>query len=296
MAGHEGELRRGPARWAIGLLGVLIAATFGAGMAALAVRAGGEEGPGSPQAALRGYYAALRAGDCERAASFVDPEFQSPQELCEEFERTRQLSGELRRIVEADIRGDRATLIAERSVAGLADRRIVTVNRADGGWRLAGGSSCFPVEHPEDLGGAHLEEGEEFDGYSSSPPTSGPHAPEAAQVGVSYRDPQPLAPIVHAMEHGTVVFWVGDVPPAFRARIETVVRTAALRGYEAVIVAPLPDLDVPLAMTAWGSLRRCIGIDPLEMTAFLDDFYGSGLEGALACQGRASDLPACLGV
>ena len=42
-----------------------------------------------------------------------------------------------------------------------------------------------------------------------------------------------------------------------------------------------------------GVLQTCSDIDPTAIQAFIDGYYGSGLEGILACLGGAAELPGC---
>ena len=287
------EPARRPPTLAVALLAAAIVAVLGGGTAALLTHEPAPvTGGRTPEIALRGYYEGLAAGDCPRAARFVDPGFLSAEELCRRFEQTVAASGSLVRIVERHVGDETATLIAERDVGGLRDRRIVRLRRTGDRWRLAGGSSCYPPRHPTDLGTTHLEEGSDFDDYSSTPPTSGPHDPVPTDPGV-YRSPRPLPKVVHSMEHGAVVFWLGDAPDAMLGELGAALGDLVGEGYGAVIVTPLPELDVPFAMTAWGTLQRCLGVSVGEVRAFVETYYGSGGEGELACGGPASDLPPC---
>lgn len=251
-------------------------------------------GAPTPEAALRAYYDALEAGRCRRAARYVDPAFLTEQQLCARFEETVAVSGTLVRVTDQEVGDETATLIAERDLGELTDHRIVRAVRTGDLWRLAGGSSCFPVLRPTDLGTAHLEEGQAFDDYSSIPPTSGPHSPVPTTVGAVYEDPQPLPEVVHAMEHGAVVVWVGPgAPDPMRAGLLQTVEALVEEGYLALIVTPMPELEEPFAMTAWGSLQRCLGLTPAEVHAFVAAHYASGGEGRLACAGRAAGVPRC---
>lgn len=250
-------------------------------------------GASTPQGAVRAYYRALEAGDCRRAGRFVHPEFLEADRLCERFRETRNLSGRLLEVLSTQVTGETARVVIQREIQGVRDRRFVRARLAGGLWTLAGGSSCHPVQHPTDLGALHLEPGQEFDSYSSFPPTSGPHDPTPAEVGAIYESPQPLPPLVHSMEHGAVIFWVGSAPPGMREQLLGVVQGLFQAGYEAMVVTPLPVLQVPFAVTAWGTLQRCLGVSPSEVRAFVETYYGSGGEGRLACRGRAAGLPPC---
>jgi len=285
----EQRERAGRTPFALGAGIVLLVAL---GLVRLATH-GPPSGAPTPEGALRSYYRALEAGDCERAARFVHPEFLEAGELCERFRETRALSGMLLRVISTEVADDAARMVIRRGFRGVQDRRIVRALREGDLWLLAGGSSCHREQRPTDLGALHLEPGQDFDDYSSFPPTSGPHDPTPAQAGAIYEEPQPLPPLVHSMEHGAVVFWVGSASQGVREQLLAVVQGLFQEGFEGLVVTPLPVLQVPFAMTAWGSLQRCLGVSPAEIRAFVGRRYGSGGEGALACRGRAAGLPPC---
>ncbi|MFQ6019567.1 MAG: DUF3105 domain-containing protein, partial [Dehalococcoidia bacterium] len=66
--------------------------------------------------------------------------------------------------------------------------------------------SPYPVQVFEDQGREHLMPGQTYDRYNSNPPTSGPHAPRPADLGV-HTTPVPKEALVHNMEHASVVVW-----------------------------------------------------------------------------------------
>lgn len=276
-------------------LGVVIAATLTAGIVRVVTfEPVPVTGAPTPEGALRAYYKALEAGDCRRAARFVHPEFLTEERLCDRFTDTVAASGSLVGVTDSEVGEESATMIAQRDLGDHVDRRVVRAVRTDDLWRLAGGSSCFPVLHPTDLGTAHLEEGQPFEDYSSIPPTSGPHSPVSTRAGAVYEEPRPLPEVVHAMEHGAVVLWVApEAPEPMREGLLRTVGTLFEEGYQALIVTPLPGLEEPFAMTAWGSLQRCLGVAPAEIHAFAEAYYASGGEGSLACAGRAAQVPPC---
>lgn len=287
--------RGGPSTPALAALAVAIAVTFGAGvLRALTHDPVPATGAPTPEGAVRSYYAALEAGRCGRAARYVDPGFLPADELCARFDETVAASGTLLGVTDQEVGEETATLIVARDLGGLADHRLVRAVRTGDLWRLVGGSSCFPVLHPTDLGAAHLLEGQPFEGYSSIPPTSGPHSPVATSPGVVYEHPQPPPEVVHAMEHGAVVLWVApEMPDPMLAALLETVDDLFEEGYLSLIVTPLPGLEQPFAMTAWGSLQRCLGVAPQEVHAFVEAHYASGGEGSLACQGLAAAVPPC---
>lgn len=280
--------RKGPM---IGLVVALIAATAGAGGWLLLSRSGG--GAETPRAAIEGYYEGLGSGDCAATAAYVDPSFASEQEVCAAFDESRTNAGTLVAIGEVDQRGDQAFVITTRTAGGITDDRIVTVNDVDGSWKLAGGNACWGPENPQDLGNDHLAEGETYTGYSSMPPASGPHAPTPTETGTIYESPQPHEELVHAMEHGAVVFWTSGMDDALQQHAEDSVIDVFNQGYESLIMTP-DTLDDPFTMTAWGVVQRCVGVSASEIQEFVDTHYGSGMEGMMACFGdAAAALPGC---
>ena len=282
--------RRRMLPWLIALA-VFVAAGLGVGAWLLL---SGPKKAATPEEALRGFYTAVAEDDCEAAASYLDPSFQTQEQVCKDLGQIKEQVGTLGEIRSVDDQGNVAYVVASRTVEGQADQRIITVKKGpEEGWLVAGGSACYGVEQPEDLGNDHLEEGETFDAYSSDPPTSGPHAPSPTETGQIYSEPQPDAELVHAMEHGAVVFWMSFQDEALREQAQGAIDDVFTQGYESLIVTPKPDLDVPFAMTAWGALQKCVGVDPQDIQTFVENHYGSGLEGSLACYGEASSLPGC---
>lgn len=297
MEGTEGAppgQDRGRRGLIIGIVIALAAVTAGAGTWVLVSRLG-SGGAETPEEAIRGYYEAIAAGDCAEVASFVDPSFASEQEICSGLQEATASAGTLESIGEVDLRGDRAFVIASRTVDGLTDQRIVTVNKLDAGWMLAGGNACWGEEYPDDMGNDHLAEGETYAGYSSSPPTSGPHAPQPAETGTIYETAQPVESLVHSMEHGAVVFWTNGMDEALQQHAEDTVVEVYDQGYESLVVTPGEGLADPFTMTAWGVVQRCVGVDAESIQTFVDTHYGSGLEGMMACFGSAATLPGCAG-
>ena len=275
-----------------GVLAAIVAAAAGVGGGGYALLSGDSE-RGSPEASLRGYYRALEADDCRLAATYVDPAFATREKLCEQFDGIRRASGALSDVTSVDVRDDRATMLIVRVVGGVSEERLVGARSAEEGWLLTGGRSCYEVEHPEDLGNDHLEEGEGFSGYSSNPPTSGPHDAIPTEPGVIYEEPQPVEQLVHAMEHGAVVFWLGDTTPELKERVKEAVNGLYQAGYGSLIVTPFDGVEGAFAMTAWGTLQRCVGVDGADIEGFITTYYGSGIEGAQACTGDAATLPPC---
>ena len=155
----------------------------------------------------------------------------------------------------------------------------------------------------------HVAEGETVE-YDTNPPAAGPHAGTTADVGVIYgaeenggwfssatqESPYTVENFVHSMEHGAVVFWTNNLSEEEQLLAEDTVNELYGQGYQHLIMVEYNDMDVPFAMTAWSYLQECEAMDELtvqNMQLFTDSFYGSGIEGFLACSGEAAALPGC---
>ena len=124
--------------------------------------------------------------------------------------------------------------------------------------------------------------------YSTNPPTSGKHYQIPAQDGI-YGDAPQDEELVHAQEHGRVIFWVKpSAPKDVRANI----RSLPGRG------RPVPDVPraaredavLRLAATAWdadpapngtGELMTCTKVDDKTydaLAAFRDEHRSQGPE------------------
>lgn len=160
---------------------------------------------------------------------------------------------------------------------------------------VAADPSCEPVEQIPETGGHYSNPNKVLtaEDFSSNPPATGKHKIATLQVGQVYREPVDLGEAVHSLEHGAVIYWMNALPEESLSDLEEASNALFDEGYTALIVAENPDMDVPFAMSAWGYLQRCTGVDPVAMGEFTATYYGSGPEGFLACVGRATKLFAC---
>ena len=67
-------------------------------------------------------------------------------------------------------------------------------------------SSGVKAQTYADAGRTHITEGTPGSGYTSNPPTSGPHWPTPGDWGV-YTTPMPAERSIHNLEHGGMVIW-----------------------------------------------------------------------------------------
>jgi len=136
----------------------------------------------------------------------------------------------------------------------------------------------YPVQTFEDQGREHLPQGQGYDFYNSDPPTSGPHGP-AVDFGV-HDEPVAGESLVHNMEHGGVVIvydCTAGVPlngaecQALRDELAAVVQSN-ISSRKLVLMAPYPDMDHRIALTAWRTLDTLDGLDAARIQAFIDAY------------------------
>lgn len=133
---------------------------------------------------------------------------------------------------------------------------------------------CGPVEHPQIQDGGHLlGDREPPVPYSSAPPTSGWHASGTPRLGItpepgSLSEPQQ----VNVLEGGGVVISYRDLSPDELDTLGSLVRDfpdqVALTSY-----AKLEPHQV--ALTAWGTVQYCDGVDVDATRSFIQDHAGN---------------------
>ena len=123
--------------------------------------------------------------------------------------------------------------------------------------------------------GAGDHSGRPANGYSTSPPTSGPHLPQAPPWGEQNGLSEPLQ--VHALEHGGVLVQYNCPTPC----VELVRNLASItREYDrAVILAPYSSMDARIALTSWGRIDLLDEFDRERIEEFVDKNRGHAPEG-----------------
>jgi uncharacterized protein DUF3105 len=122
--------------------------------------------------------------------------------------------------------------------------------------------------------------------YSTNPPTSGRHYQIPAQDGI-YGDPPQDEELVHAMEHGRVIFWVKpSLPEDQRANIRALVDDDAYQMF----LVPRSKMPYAVAATAWdadpglngtGKMMTCTEVNDQTydaLAAFRDEHRSQGPE------------------
>lgn len=83
--------------------------------------------------------------------------------------------------------------------------------------------------------------------YAQSPPVGGEHAANWQNCGI-YDEPVRNETAVHALEHGAV--WIAYRPDLPADQVEAL--RGLVRGRSYTLLSPYPDLDTPVAASAWG--------------------------------------------
>ncbi len=130
-----------------------------------------------------------------------------------------------------------------------------------------------------DLGRTHIGEGDKVT-YNSNPPTSGPHLPTWERYGIKDKEVKDEL-LVHSLEHGYIIMSyncakVADTQCA--ALKKQLTDLANQKRTWKVIVVPRSNLDVPVALTAWGHLDKMESFDKDRAAAFIDELRDQGPE------------------
>ncbi len=107
--------------------------------------------------------------------------------------------------------------------------------------------------------------------YNSTPPTSGPHYESLARWGI-HNSPIPNELQVHNLEDGGVMVQYNcpDGCPEVIAELSRIVE-----AYDRfVILAPYPQMDARIALTAWQRIDLLDEVDGPRIVEFIDTYIG----------------------
>jgi hypothetical protein len=116
-----------------------------------------------------------------------------------------------------------------------------------------------------DLGQQHLAPSDPLPTYNSNPPTSGPHDPTPAPVGV-YTEILPDTNLVHNLEHGHIWFSYRD---AGDEEAIGVLRQLQSMFPRMVIITYRPQNESRIAAAAWRWLLTVDEINPQQLVNFI---------------------------
>jgi hypothetical protein len=121
----------------------------------------------------------------------------------------------------------------------------------------------------------HIVVGQIHPDYNSNPPTSGWHYANWEKWGV-HTDPIPAGLQIHNLEHGGIMVQYNcpDGCPELVEQLKGIVD----RYRAKVILAPYPDMDTRIALTAWTWIDQFDEFDEARIRAFIDTHINCGPE------------------
>ncbi len=157
-----------------------------------------------------------------------------------------------------------------------------------------------------DLGRGHVPVGTEVF-FNSNPPTSGPHYEVWTRAAILDAPPDDRF-LVHSLEHGYIIMSYNcDTQNPIIAQINEASLSARLatdaaslsepfkssdcttlkdnltrvfdeKGKRKLVVAPRPELNVPIALTAWNRIQKFDSFDEEAIKSFIDAYRDQGPE------------------
>ncbi len=176
---------------------------------------------------------------------------------------------EQRRLEMARARRRRNLLIAAPIVAAAVIILVLVLLRL----RPIEGLQSFPALSRDHVTDATFAE-------TGLPPTGGAHSPTWQNCGI-YDIPVENETAVHSLEHGAI--WIAYHPDLPADEVEALRDLA--RGRNLMLVAPFPDLDGNIAVSAWGQQIVVADSQDGRIGQFIARFRGQGPEPGAPCDG-----------
>lgn len=160
-----------------------------------------------------------------------------------------------------------AVVIFVGSVAGYA---LLSGGSLKGGGQPSKGEPGMAVPI---LGNQHIQPGEAHIPYNSDPPTSGPHYTYLARWGVhNVSVPEELQ--LHNLEDGGIIIQYNCA--GLENTCEELVGNLSriVERYDKIILAPYPNMDSVIALTAWGRIDKFNEFDEERIVRFIGAYIG----------------------
>lgn len=140
------------------------------------------------------------------------------------------------------------------------------------GWFAYQAAGTQPGEAVPSLGNTHIWSlATPHSPYNSNPPTSGPHVGGLARWGI-HTVPIPRELQVHNLEDGGVLVQY-NCPEGCRELVERL-KNIVQRYDKFVILAPYPDMDERIALTAWTRIDKFNEFDEHRVVRFIEAYKG----------------------
>jgi hypothetical protein len=131
-----------------------------------------------------------------------------------------------------------------------------------------------PGRSVRDAGRTHIADDVTGTGYTSDPPTSGPHWASVASWGV-HQEPVPNELQIHNLEHGGIMMQYGcEDCPEIIAELEALANSCNVK----LITAPRPGMEHAVAVTAWNRILTMDEWDREQVVKFINAYADKGPE------------------
>ncbi|MBI1982535.1 MAG: DUF3105 domain-containing protein [Candidatus Levybacteria bacterium] len=133
----------------------------------------------------------------------------------------------------------------------------------------------LPGEAVADLGREHVPDGTKVN-YNSNPPTSGPHYADWTRAGI-YENPISDGHLIHSSPSAELKddVWSSSKCQDLKKNLSDLANEKKLSK---LIVIPRPNLDSPIALTAWTRIDKFDSFDKERINRFIDTFRDQGPE------------------
>jgi len=133
-----------------------------------------------------------------------------------------------------------------------------------------------PGEVVSQIPATQLADGTTYGDYNSIPPTSGPHWEQVADWGI-HTEPIPNELQVHNLKYGGVAIQYKTEDTELIAQLEEFAEKQPDSPCY-LLVAPYPDMDATIALTAWAVRDTMEAYDETSLQAFVDAYRNQGPE------------------
>ncbi|MEE8390435.1 MAG: DUF3105 domain-containing protein [Anaerolineae bacterium] len=137
-------------------------------------------------------------------------------------------------------------------------------------WLVYAATRPKPGRAVPDMGNLHIQPPQTAE-HNSTPPTSGPHYTQMARWGI-HAEPIPNELQVHNLEDGGVMVQY-NCPEGCEDLVAQLADIVS-RYDEHAILAPYPEMESRIALTAWGRIDTFDRFDEERIVKFIEAYQG----------------------